>query len=254
MKSGIYKITNTTNGKFYIGSSKDIEERWNCHKQYLRGNYHINPKLQHAWNKYGENKFIFEIMEETNSTQELLFDRENHYITLLKPYEREIGYNICVKAEGGDTLKNHPSGSFIINKWKEKYSKMYSGEGNPMYGKHHTKEAIQQQKEKAKGRYTLEWFIERFGEEKGKSEFEKRRQMLINRNINYSYDNKLTGTKRGPMSEEIKKRISEGKAHLKLIRADLHKDILSNNFTIFQMEEKYGISKTTILREKRKLK
>ena len=63
----------------------------------------------------------------------------------------------------------------------------------------------------------------------------------------------MTGKKRGPMSEEIKKRISERKAHLKLVKLDLHKDILSNNFTIPQLQMKYGTSKTTILRERRKL-
>ena len=66
MISGVYKITNTINGKFYIGSSYDIEGRWDCHKKCLKGNYHNNPKLQHAWNKYGQNAFIFEILEFTN--------------------------------------------------------------------------------------------------------------------------------------------------------------------------------------------
>ena len=28
MKIGIYKITNLKNGKFYIGSSKNIDRRW----------------------------------------------------------------------------------------------------------------------------------------------------------------------------------------------------------------------------------
>ena len=33
MKSGIYQITNTINGKFYIGSAKDIDWRWTEHKR-----------------------------------------------------------------------------------------------------------------------------------------------------------------------------------------------------------------------------
>ena len=37
--------------------------------------------------------------------------------------------------EGGDTLKNHPNGDQIKKKWSEKYSKLYIGEGNPMFGK-----------------------------------------------------------------------------------------------------------------------
>jgi len=249
MKSGIYKITNTENGKFYIGSSKNIEERWNDHKQYLRGKYHINPKLQHAWNFYGEDKFIFEVIEEVEPIQLLLFERENHYISSMKPYERDIGYNICIKAEGGDNFTHNPRKEEI----RKVLSELSSGENNFMYGKKHTEEAIQKQKEMSVGRYTLDWFIEKYGQEDGNVKFKERNQMLKNRKINYSYDNKMTGKKRGPMSDEIKKRISERKAHLKIIRDDLHKDILSNLFTIPQLESKYGTSKPTILREKRKL-
>ena len=29
--SGVYKITNTVTGDFYIGSSKNIERRWKAH-------------------------------------------------------------------------------------------------------------------------------------------------------------------------------------------------------------------------------
>ena len=236
MKSGIYKITNIVNGKFYIGSSKYINYRLDEHKQYLRGGYHINPKLQNAWNKYGENKFIFEILEETNDDQQTLFDKENHYLSILKPYERNIGYNICQKAEGGDNFTHNPRKEEIRNV----LSKLSSGEKNFMFGKIHSKENKKKMKQKAIGRYTLNCFIERYGNEKGNKKFQDRRLMLSNRKINYSYDNKMTGKKRGPMSEEIKKRISERKHHLNIIRPDLHKDILSNLFTIPQLELKYG--------------
>ena len=55
------------------------------------------------------------------------------------------------------------------------------------------------------------------------------------------------------MSEEIKKRISERKAKLKIIRPDLHKDIISNEYTMMQLANKYGTSISTIKNEKRKL-
>lgn len=249
MKSGIYKITNTKNGKFYIGSSNDIEYRWMCHKRNLRNKQHINPKLQHAWDFYGEDKFIFEVVEEVKPIQILLFEKENHYLFLLKPYERKIGYNICPKAEGGDTITHNPN----RDKFIEKMLIINRGEGNGMFGKTHNEETVKLMKDKSIGRYTLDWFIEKYGQEEGNKKFHERNIMLKNRKINYSYDNKMTGKKRGPMSEEVKKRISERKAHLKIIRNDLHKDILSNLFTIPQLELKYGTSKPTILREKRKL-
>lgn len=249
MKSGIYKITNIVSGKFYIGSSKDIDWRWYCHKHYLKTGQHRNPKLQHSWNKHGEGKFIFEIVEEVKPVEKILLEREQYHLDLLKPYERKIGYNICPTAEGGDNITHNPNKEAFIDKMKI----INKGEGNGMFGKTHTESAIKLQKEKSVGRYTLDWFIERNGKRKGKKMFQERNTALRSRDINYSYDNKMTGKKRGPMSEEIKKRISERKHHLKIIRNDLHKDILSNNFTIPQLELKYGTSKATILREKRKL-
>src|SRR6266704_98047 len=183
MRSGVYKITNTVNGKFYIGSAKDIDYRWDCHKQYLRGNYHDNPKFQHAWNKYGENIFIFEVLEEViNPTKERLFEREDHYLQLLKPYERNVGYNICSKAAGGDNITHNPNRQAFIDKMKI----INHGESNGMFGKKHSEEAVIKQKTKAIGRYTLDWFVQRYGNIVGKEKYEARRQMLFNRKMNYT--------------------------------------------------------------------
>src|SRR3989304_1436717 len=62
--SGIYKIINKTNGKYYVGSSNDIIGRWFTHKSQLNRNNHCNPHLQRAWNKYGKDNFEFIIVEE----------------------------------------------------------------------------------------------------------------------------------------------------------------------------------------------
>ena len=60
----IYRITNMANGKYYIGSADSFARREWQHKYALRRNEHKNPRLQAAWNKYGEEMFVFEVVEE----------------------------------------------------------------------------------------------------------------------------------------------------------------------------------------------
>jgi group I intron endonuclease len=61
--SGVYAITNTVNGKRYVGSAVNMRCRWASHRRELRANKHGNKYLQNAWNKYGEAAFDFTIVE-----------------------------------------------------------------------------------------------------------------------------------------------------------------------------------------------
>ena len=70
--SGIYKIVNKIDGKYYVGSSCDIHRRWKTHIYYLTRNRHINDYLQNAWNKYGNNSFELLIVE--------LSDKEKNFL------------------------------------------------------------------------------------------------------------------------------------------------------------------------------
>ena len=60
--SGIYAIVNINNDKFYIGSSKDIIERWSNHLYHLEKNKHHSSILQNHYNKYGESDLVFSIL------------------------------------------------------------------------------------------------------------------------------------------------------------------------------------------------
>jgi len=60
----IYKIINLVNDKFYVGSTVNKKVRFRQHRKLLRGNRHHCKHLQAAWNKYGEEKFTFEVVEE----------------------------------------------------------------------------------------------------------------------------------------------------------------------------------------------
>ncbi len=76
---GIYKITNITTGKIYIGKSEDIKIRWYTHKGLLKNNKHENTGLQEDFNKYGETNFHFDKIEYVEFKEEL-FDRERQQI------------------------------------------------------------------------------------------------------------------------------------------------------------------------------
>lgn len=101
MSSGIYKIVCLFTGKFYVGSAKNLNRRFKRHRSELRKGIHSNPYLQKAWNKYGEENFKFEIIEEVD--QELLLCTEQKWLDDTKCYERNIGFNILKNAE-------HPGG------------------------------------------------------------------------------------------------------------------------------------------------
>lgn len=91
--SGIYAIRNKINGKLYIGSSNSVHYRWKQqHRPRLCNNTHYNKHLQHAWNKYGENAFELQIIEEC--AESLLAGREGYWIEHHKSWDRQHGYNL----------------------------------------------------------------------------------------------------------------------------------------------------------------
>lgn len=75
--SGVYKITNTENGNFYIGSSVDISTRWSRHRLELNKNCHRNKYLQNAWNKYGESVFEFSVLEKCGRYNLLIVEQKH---------------------------------------------------------------------------------------------------------------------------------------------------------------------------------
>lgn len=126
IKSGIYKIENKMNGKVYIGSSYNIQQRMDGHKSLLKKTKHPNQYLQNSFDKYGLNNFVFEKIELINAENKLLLNKElkkkeAYYIELYKSFNNEFGYNIMGAKEGriifSDKMKQN------ISKHKKDYYK-----------------------------------------------------------------------------------------------------------------------------------
>ena len=81
--SAVYKITNTITGDFYIGSSKDVKKRWNEHKKPSVWKRYPNNQLYQDMQKYGLDKFVFQILEEVEES--FLKEKEQYFIETLKP-------------------------------------------------------------------------------------------------------------------------------------------------------------------------
>ena len=95
MKSGIYKIINVVNNKFYVGSAVDLRRRKTRHFSELRTGKHKNRHLQAAWSKYGEKSFTFVIVEE-HPIGDALLAAEN--VWLKEHVGKDYCYNIGVDA------------------------------------------------------------------------------------------------------------------------------------------------------------
>ena len=170
--TGIYKIICLSNNKIYIGSSNNIYKRWNEHIWELNNNKHDNKHLQRAWDKYGQDNFIFEIIEECNIEDKLY--REQYYLDLYKSYDRDIGFNISKNAlapmdgrKHSEETKKHFSeirkgrtgtmkNKHHSEETKLKISEATKGENNPFYGKHHTEETKIKISEANSGRHHTE--------------------------------------------------------------------------------------------------
>jgi group I intron endonuclease len=124
--SGIYKITNTVNGNFYIGSSSNIRKRKEKHFRYLRKGGHENKHLQNAFNKYGEEAFIFEVIKLVEQSQLL----QEEQILLNEHFGKPYFYNMCPTA-GSPAVKGRIKTELHRTKIAESVKQFYKN--NPLH-------------------------------------------------------------------------------------------------------------------------
>ena len=159
---GVYRIRNILDNKRYVGSAQDLEEHWGEYRKALRERRHHNIRLQRAWNKYGEENFVYEIEGEVEGNRNVLLACEQIYLD--EGFKQGILYNIARKAGGGNlgpevnrkkSGKNHPMyGKPRTEEFKQAQSKFmkdwHEENENPYKGKHHTEITCDQISEKGK--------------------------------------------------------------------------------------------------------
>ena len=98
--AGVFQIKNTANGKILLGSSLNLEGPVNGHRFMLKIGSHRNKVLQQEWNEYGEDSFIFEILETVTVKDDPNFNLSDELTLLemiwlekLQPFG-EKGYNL----------------------------------------------------------------------------------------------------------------------------------------------------------------
>ena len=98
-RMGVYQIRNIVNEKVLVGGTLNLDAIFNRHEFQLRMGKHPNVSLQKEWNQFGEDAFVFEVLDELASREEMRNDSpedvallEAIWIEKLTPYG-EQGYN-----------------------------------------------------------------------------------------------------------------------------------------------------------------
>lgn len=115
MRGFIYKITNTINGKSYIGQTiQNVKERFYQHCATKCSKVVSNMAIHRAIKKYGKSNFTVEVIEEIDSTN--LNDRERYWIRYYDSYNN--GYNSTEGGQDGIKLFKNLDTESIVREYK----------------------------------------------------------------------------------------------------------------------------------------
>jgi len=134
MKNVIYKIRNVVNNKFYVGSTVDSRKRFWAHRKAIRLGNHDCIHLQRAWDKYGEDCFKFEIIEQLNSKEEL-YPAEQKWLD--EHFGKDYCYNVAAHADS----PMRDASPEIRAKLAAKTKAWLERDGHPRQGAQHTEES-----------------------------------------------------------------------------------------------------------------
>ena len=127
--SAVYKITNTITGDFYIGSSNDVKRRWKAHKWPSSWKRFPNNQMYIDIQKYGVEKFDFEVIEEAEIGQ--LKEKEQQFIETLKPTYNQMnakGLDIERKKEYNKEYQKEYQKTDKRKKYQKEYDKEHENQ------------------------------------------------------------------------------------------------------------------------------
>ena len=114
----IYQIKNLLNGKLYIGSTKNFKRRKTSHIKKLNARNSGCTGIQNAWNKYGQENFIFEILEEVPDEVDMIYREEQ--LILLHNTNGINGYNIQLPYTMGSRETSYDKTKHGLKDWFSK--------------------------------------------------------------------------------------------------------------------------------------
>jgi hypothetical protein len=206
MKHYVYKITDRVTGQYYFGSRSHINPQFDTYVGSMK-----------IWKPDSYCNLVKEILRDDFNSREDAIEYESYMIQIHIDDELNENYHIPNKGF-------HTKGSVLEENHKYKISKnrkdsgVARGENNPMYGKNHSENSKIRMRNKAYGRWTLEWFIAKYGEKVGRVMYDEKRK---------SHSSKISGSnhpryglkgKNNPMygrvvTDDIRKKISKSKSN-----------------------------------------
>lgn len=170
--TGIYSITNRINNKVYIGSSKDIKNRWEKHIRDLNKNDHHNSALQSDWIKYGQDNFKFSViqqcdeidlkyieLEEINNTWEELYNTpsiKDELVWIVSDYLKKKNKDFQIDYKSDDCANKKPLNFNIYMKGVDGEKELYVSLRNMDYTKNQQDEEKYLKSSKIKADYISE--------------------------------------------------------------------------------------------------
>jgi len=119
----IYLITNSINGKVYVGKTeKSLDERWKEHIKCAKNR--VNRRLYDAMNKHGLENFEISCLDQTEDSEKIN-EMESWFIYILKSNNPNNGYNMTLGGDGGNTISGFSEDRMV--EYKKKLSESIRG-------------------------------------------------------------------------------------------------------------------------------